>query len=223
MGGVRLSDSLLNARRDFVKGVLLEEHLPKTPLDLLIIWHKAAEDAGLHDANAMSLATLDLAGFPVCRTVLLRDASEAGLSFFTNYNSDKGQDLARNPKASLQFFWPGMERQVRIRGTAVKLDAQASDVYFASRPRDSQIGAWASPQSQVIASREELEASVAEFTQKFSEQVIVPRPPHWGGFRLIPDQYEFWQGRASRLHDRLRAEREGAGIGSTWIWKRLAP
>jgi pyridoxamine 5'-phosphate oxidase len=218
-----VSDSLQNTRRDFVKGILLEEHLPGAPLELLLAWHQAAERAGLPDANAMNLATVDAEGFPVCRTVLLRDASAAGLCFFTNYNSDKGQDITRNPKASLHFFWPGLERQVRVRGVVVKLDAGASDAYFASRPRDSQIGAWASPQSQVIASRDVLEQTVAACAQQFSGQAVVPRPPHWGGYRLTPDRYEFWQGRASRLHDRLRAERQGSGDGAVWTWSRLAP
>ena len=218
-----MADTLLNTRRDFTKGVLLEEHVPETPLKLLLSWYQAAQDAGLHDANAMSLATIDADGFPVSRIVLLRDASEAGLSFFTNYNSDKGRDIARNPKASLQFFWPGMERQVRVRGMIVKLDAHASDNYFASRPRDSQIGAWASPQSEIIPSRHVLETTFTEVAARFAGSEKVPRPPYWGGYRLEINQAEFWQGRANRLHDRLRAQQVITGQEKSWVGHRLAP
>jgi pyridoxamine 5'-phosphate oxidase len=223
-GGVEaLSEHSLNARREFIKGVLLEEDLPNSPLKLLLVWHGDAHAAGLDDANAMNLSTIDLDGFPVCRTVLLRDATEEGLSFYTNYQSDKGREMSRNPRASLQFFWPGLERQVRVRGRVIPLDPKVSDSYFASRPRDSQIGAWASPQSQVIASRDILEAAFRAYSQKFSQDPHIPRPPHWGGYQLVADQFEFWQGRPSRLHDRLRARRSSVDPQGPWVWQRLAP
>jgi pyridoxamine 5'-phosphate oxidase len=212
-------ESLRQSRREFTSGVLLEADIPGDPLDLLLGWYKAAVDRSVPDANAMSLSTIDLDGFPVSRIVLLRDASKEGLSFFTNYQSRKGLEIAANPKAEAQFFWQTLERQARIRGRIAKVSEAESDAYFASRPRESQIGAWASRQSAVIASRDVLERAVEDYKEKFKSLEAVPRPPHWGGYRLVPDTYEFWQGRPSRLHDRFRATLKNGA----WIWERLSP
>jgi pyridoxamine 5'-phosphate oxidase len=214
-----MTDFLKNVRRDFTKGALLENELPEDPLDLLLNWYQAAVDSKEQDANAMSLSTLDLDGYPVSRVVLLRYATKDGLSFFTNYKSAKGLEIEKNPKGAVQFLWKSLERQVRVRGRIERLPAAESDAYFASRPRESQIGAWASPQSEVIVSRETIENSVAAYTAKFASEATVPRPPHWGGYRILPVTFEFWQGRPSRLHDRMRASRVNDG----WKWERLAP
>ncbi len=209
----------MQSRREFTSGVLLEAVIPGDPLDLLLDWYKAAVDRNVPDANAMSLSTIDLDGYPVSRIVLLRDAAKDGLSFFTNYQSRKGLEIAANPKAGAQFFWQPLERQVRVRGRIVKVPEAESDAYFASRPRESQIGAWASRQSEVIASRDVLEQAVETYKETFKSMDAVPRPPHWGGYRLVPDIYEFWQGRPSRLHDRLRATLKNGA----WCWERLSP
>ena len=219
-----MTDILKHSRRDFEKGTLLEGDVPKNPLDLLMNWYHEAVNQGVADANAMSLSTLDRQGFPVSRIVLLRDIRKDGhakneLIFFTNYDSSKGHEIAACPKGGLLFFWQPLERQVRIRGMFEKISSADSDAYFATRPRDSQIGAWASPQSQKVASREALESRVNDFTEKFRAAAKIPRPAHWGGYRLVPDLFEFWQGRPSRLHDRLQATFD-SGL---WIWARLAP
>lgn len=214
-----MTDSLKHVRRDFSKGALLEGDLPSDPLQLLLRWYQDAVESGEADPNAMSLSTLDKDGYPVSRVVLLREATADGLSFFTNYNSAKGGEIEANPKGALQFFWKALERQVRVRGRIERVPSEESDAYFASRPRESQIGAWASPQSSIIPSRETLERMVAELTAKFAGETSVPRPPHWGGYRLVPVSYEFWQGRPSRLHDRMQA----LLVNDRWTWCRLAP
>ena len=214
-----MDDSLRDVRRNFSKGSLDETNLPVHPFDLLLNWKNYAATSNQLDYNAMSLATIDADGFPTSRIVLLREASQDGLCFYTNYHSSKGLDLALNPKASLLFFWPSLERQIRIKGVTEKLSAAQSDSYFASRPRDSQIGAWSSPQSEIVASREFLDQNFAIYAEKFKSEQSVPRPPHWGGYRLAPATYEFWQGRPSRMHDRLRATL----VSGVWRWDRLAP
>jgi pyridoxamine 5'-phosphate oxidase len=166
----------------------------------------------------MAVSTVSADGRPSSRNVLLR-ALDHGLVFFTNYESDKARDLAAEPRCAVLFSWFGLQRQVRVEGTAARLDDAASDAYFASRPRGSQIGAWASPQSQVLAGRAELEASVAAAEERFADVDPVPRPASWGGFRVVPDRVEFWQGRPNRLHDRLRYRRVEGG----WAVERLAP
>jgi pyridoxamine 5'-phosphate oxidase len=176
-------------------------------------------DAQIIEPYAMTISTVNSAHRPSSRVVLLRDVSEEGFSFYTNYLSRKGQDIAVNPFAAMNFFWPELERQVRIEGKIVPLEAGASDAYFASRPRGSQIGAWSSPQSEIIESRKVLEDAVENYIQQFDGK-DVERPPHWGGYCLIPDYIEFWQGRDSRLHDRICYYQHSDG---SWIRSRLAP
>lgn len=182
-------------------------------------WLTDATDAGLPEPNAMVLATVDPAGHPASRTVLLKGYDAAGLVFYTNYTSAKGAQLAANPYASVTFPWYGLHRQVQVRGPVTRVDPAESDGYFATRPRGSQLGAWSSPQSQVIDSRDVLDAAFASYAARWPEGTPVPRPPHWGGFRLAPDTVEFWQGRENRVHDRLRYRRDGAA----WRLERLAP
>lgn len=182
-------------------------------------WLKEAMQAEVLEVNAMCLSTLGKDGFPNSRIVLLKELDQ-GFVFFTNYESSKGKELESYPKASLTFFWAEIERQVRIVGTVSRISAEESDAYFLSRPFGSQLGAWASPQSQVIATREVIETNQIELENKFSESTIV-RPPHWGGYRLVPHRIEFWQGRPSRLHDRICYEKDQAT--TSWKIARLAP
>ncbi|MEN9272737.1 MAG: pyridoxamine 5'-phosphate oxidase [Gloeomargarita sp. DG02_4_bins_56] len=182
-------------------------------------WFAEACAAPIREPNAMTLATVDAQGHPDARIVLLKGFDPQGLQFFTNMNSAKGRELAQQPQAALVFWWEPLERQVRFRGEVTPLPPELSDAYFRQRPRDSQLGAWASPQSQVIPNREVLEQRFAQLAQEYAEREI-PRPPHWGGYRLAPHTIEFWQGRPSRLHDRICYHRQPAG---TWRQTRLAP
>jgi pyridoxamine 5'-phosphate oxidase len=180
-------------------------------------WWDEAVHSEIGEVNAMTLATVTAEGHPQARTVLLKDYSEQGFVFFTNYNSHKGGEMAANPHAALLFFWKELERQVRIGGTVEKTSPAESDEYFNSRPAGSRIGAWASPQSSVISSRTVLETYVSEYTSEFGNNI--PRPPHWGGYRVVPQTIEFWQGRSSRLHDRILYTKTAGG----WALSRLAP
>lgn len=183
-------------------------------------WYGVAERAGVAEANAMALATLGSDDMPDVRMVLARGFDGSGLTFFTNLESSKSHQLGQHPYAAAVFHWEPLHRQVRVRGPVVPLDDAASDAYFATRPRPSQLGAWASPQSEPIESRDALDALVAEVEERFDGEAV-PRPPFWGGWRLVPMSFEFWQGRARRLHDRFRYSRADDEIA--WVIERLAP
>jgi pyridoxamine 5'-phosphate oxidase len=209
---------LADIRKDYSLKSLEINEISIDPLRQFKQWLDEAIDAESLEVNAMCLSTIGLDGFPKGRIVLLKELDH-GFVFFTNYESDKGQELESNPNASLTFFWAEIERQVRIVGKVSKISEKESDAYFFSRPYGSQIGAWASPQSQEIANREVIEAKQSELEEKYSNTPMV-RPQHWGGFRLIPHRIEFWQGRPSRLHDRISYTRENSG---EWKIVRLAP
>jgi pyridoxamine 5'-phosphate oxidase len=208
---------LSSLRRDYVKAGLAEADLAPTWVEQLARWYHEVE--GLDEPNAMVLSTADETGRPSSRTVLLRAYDERGLVFFTNRRSRKGRELGANPHASLLLPWHELQRQVAVQGTVEQVDDADSDTYFASRPREAQLGAWASAQSAVLPDRTALEAAVAAAEARFAGG-SVPRPPHWGGYRVVPDEVEFWQGRTARLHDRLRYRRTGPGL---WVVERLAP
>jgi pyridoxamine 5'-phosphate oxidase len=188
------------------------------PIAQVRAWLHAAREAGIFEPEAMTVSTVGDDGRPTSRYVLLRGLDERGFSFFTNYDSAKGQALAQRPYAALTFGWLALHRAVRVEGDVERLPAEESDAYFASRPRGAQLSAWASPQSTVIAGRDELDRAMAEAEERFAG-AAVPRPPHWGGFLVRPERVELWQGRLNRLHDRLRYVREGDG----WRIERLAP
>lgn len=198
---------------------LNESDLAGEPFGQFAAWMTAAIDAGLAFPNAMTLATASPDGRPSARIVLLKGFDERGFVFFSNYDSAKGRQLAANPVAALVFYWFELERQIRITGEVGRLPGGESDEYFASRPPGSRVSAWASRQSEVIEDRSVLEEAAAEVKHRFPDDDI-PRPPHWGGYRLAPDEVEFWQGRADRLHDRLRYRRTGT---DGWIVERLSP
>lgn len=214
-----LSQNIADIRINYSQQELTEASVSQNPTQQFQQWLQEALDAKVDEPTAMVLSTVSGSGRPSARVVLLKGLDEQGYTFFTNYDSRKGHDLEASPYASLTFFWPALERQVRIEGKIVKVAAAESDTYFQSRPKGSQIGAWASPQSQVIQAREVLEQREQEFSEKFANQDVVPRPAHWGGYRLQPDCVEFWQGRPSRLHDRIVYALEG----QNWKIKRLAP
>ena len=204
-------------RKSYERDALDEAASDPDPLAQFDRWMRQALDAQLPEPNAMTVATVGADGRPSTRVVLIKGYDARGIVWYTNYDSRKGRELAQRPVAALQFHWVELERVVRIEGRVEKTSADESDAYFASRPLDSRIGAWASPQSQVIDSRAVLVANAAKFGAQFLLQP--PRPPHWGGYRLVPDGWEFWQGRKSRLHDRLRyRQADGA-----WVRERLAP
>ena len=205
-------------RRDYDAGVLELDALGSDPVAAFERWLAEMVDAGVPDANAMVLATSGADGAPSARTVLLRGIDDRGFVFYTNRESRKGRDLAANPRAALVFVWLAVRRQVLVSGDVEHVSDDESDAYFATRPRGSQLAAWASPQSAPIASRAALDAAVAEAASRFAGSEV-PRPPFWGGYRVVPTAMEFWQGRADRLHDRFRFERRPAG----WEATRLGP
>ncbi|MFW6371144.1 MAG: pyridoxamine 5'-phosphate oxidase [Bacteroidota bacterium] len=206
-------------RDDYDRQSLRLQDLDSSPFWQLKLWLEEAIKAGDLLPTAMSLATVDSSGQPTQRIVLLKDVSDDGISFFTNYNSSKGSQLAYNSKVSANLFWPLLERQVRWEGRAVKISEEVSDNYFASRPRESRIGAWASPQSEKVSDDEVLKQRFKDFEKKFYGQ-DVPRPPHWGGYIIIPHKVEFWQGRPNRMHQRFIYCRQTSG---NWEISQLAP
>ena len=214
----RPTDHLHAMRTDYVKGELVEAAVAADPLEQFERWFAEAEAAKVPEPNAMTLATASKDGVPAARIVLLKALDDRGFTFYTNYESQKGRDLAANARACLLFFWEPLARQVRIDGTVERVDRETSREYFNSRPRESRIGANASHQSQVIASREVLEQEFARLSAQFGEDV--PLPDTWGGYRVIPTTIELWQGRPSRLHDRLRYRRDRLG---EWTLERLSP
>ena len=206
-------------RRDYQMQSLLEKDVDSNPFNQFNAWWDDVLKSELDEVNAMTLATASSTGIPSARIVLLKSVSEQGFVFFTNYNSNKGKELEENPNACLVFFWKELERQIRITGKAKKVSAAESDEYFLSRPEGSRIGAWASPQSQVIASREIIEENTAKYEAEFAAGNII-RPPHWGGYIVMPEAFEFWQGRPNRLHDRIQYSLQKE---DNWKIERLAP
>jgi pyridoxamine 5'-phosphate oxidase len=211
--------STSNLRTEYQSGELNEQSAAADPIEQFSRWFDQASAAQAREVNAMSLATTSASGQPTARIVLLKQFDGSGFVFYTNYSSRKGRELQANPLACALFFWPELERQVRIQGTVGRVSAHESDRYFSQRPLEARLGAWASPQSEPIADREQLELGLAQMRARFSQQMDPPRPPHWGGYRIAPVSIEFWQGRASRLHDRLLYTREAGG----WHRTRLAP
>jgi pyridoxamine 5'-phosphate oxidase len=212
-----MDKNIADLRKSYERAELDESAAAELPLHQFEAWLQQALDAQVPEPNAMTLATVGADGRPSTRIVLIKGVDERGLVWYTNYNSRKGQELAGNPMAALQFHWIELERVVRIEGRVERVSDSEADNYYASRPLDSRIGAWASPQSQVIASRTVLVVQAARYAAQFA--LSPPRPPHWGGYRLIPDRWEFWQGRKSRLHDRLSYRLENGH----WEKSRLAP
>lgn len=210
--------SLANLRQNYQRGELLESQIASSPFEQFQKWFAEAQAAAVPEPNAMTLATVDSKLRPSARVVLLKGLDERGFVFYTNYESRKGKDLAASPQAALLFFWPELERQIRIEGQVEKVSAEESDAYYHSRPLGSRLGAWASPQSQEIADRSQLQALESRAQAEHGE--APQRPPHWGGYRVVPHTLEFWQGRPSRLHDRLVYRRDEAG---QWKIVRLAP
>lgn len=206
-------------RREYLQGGLRRKDLPELPLSLFKTWQKQAIDSGLLDPTAMVLATVAQDGQPSQRIVLLKQLDERGFVFYTNYNSHKARDIAENPQVSLLFPWHAMERQVRVSGRVEKVSTAESLQYFATRPRDSQLAAWASPQSSAVSSRNFLMEQVAQVRDRFQQQEV-PLPDFWGGFRVIPHYFEFWQGGGARLHDRFEYCLQ---LDNSWRVARLAP
>ena len=212
-----IAADIASLRKSYERDELDERASTADPLQQFGTWFEQALKAGLPEPNAMTLATVGESGRPSTRVVLIKGFDARGIVWYTNYESRKGVELAAHPFAALQFHWVELERVVRIEGAVTKVDAAESDAYYATRPLDSRLGAWASPQSRVIGSRAVLVAAAAAVAARHA--LNLPRPPHWGGYRLEPDRWEFWQGRKSRLHDRLRYRPEGGA----WVRERLAP
>jgi pyridoxamine 5'-phosphate oxidase len=210
--------SISSIRKDYQLQSLSVSDVADNPIQQFSHWWDEALASSIDEVNAMTLATVNPSGRPSARIVLLKGFDERGFVFFTNYESDKAIALASHPFASLVFFWKELERQVRIEGSCVKVSDMESDAYFHSRPLGSKLGAWASPQSRSIRGREVLDANLEALQLKYAQEEV-PRPPHWGGYRVVPETVEFWQGRSSRLHDRIRYKTSG----NDWLIERLAP
>lgn len=213
-----MNQAIADIRKDYMLQALLEVDVADNPIDQFTRWWSEAITSQISEVNAMTLATASKGGAPSARIVLLKDYSEKGFVFFTNYNSTKGKELAENPRAALVFFWKELERQIRIDGNVEKISEEESDKYYHSRPEGSRIGAWASPQSEPIASREIIEEKFKQLHEEYRDKLI-ERPVHWGGYIVKPTKIEFWQGRSSRLHDRLQYIKEAEG----WRLQRVAP
>jgi pyridoxamine 5'-phosphate oxidase len=212
-----MNTAIADIRKDYTLKSLGEADVANNPFDQFTIWWNEAIASNIDEVNAMTLATVSKNLKPTARIVLLKDYNTAGFTFFTNYNSQKGEDLLQNPNATVCFFWKELQRQIRIEGLVEKVSNEMNDEYFNSRPEGSKLGAWASPQSKVIESRNILIENEAKFKEQFGNQI--QRPPHWGGYRLIPNYIEFWQGRSNRLHDRISYKFEN----DIWKIERLAP
>lgn len=213
-----MNKNIAEIRKEYALLSLNEDDVEANPFDQFTKWWNEARASEILEVNAMTLATATKDGKPSARIVLLKDYDERGFVFFTNYESHKGKELALNANAALVFFWKEIERQIRIEGITEKIDPAESDAYFLSRPEGSRIGAWASPQSKVIENRSLLEESVVKIKDQFKNSI--PRPPHWGGYRVVPELIEFWQGRRNRLHDRILFTKTAHG---SWKVERLAP
>ena len=213
-----MNDAIADIRKDYKMKSLLEEDVKSNPIEQFSDWWNEAVSSQIEEVNAMTLATSTPDGASSARIVLLKGFSEKGFKFYTNYDSHKGAELAKNPRAALVFFWKELERQVRIEGTVEKVSEEDSEAYFKTRPAASKIGAWASPQSALIEGRHVIEENVLKYKEKFGEENI-PKPPHWGGYIVKPVKIEFWQGRRSRLHDRILYTRQDAN----WKIERIAP
>ncbi|MFN0313765.1 MAG: pyridoxamine 5'-phosphate oxidase [Burkholderiales bacterium] len=213
-----MQKTVAQLRREYAREKLDESQVAPDPFDQFGRWFTQARESGLTDANAMTLATCDAESRPAARIVLLKDFDARGFVFFTNYESRKGHELARNPGAALLFYWHALERQIRIEGSIEKVSAIESDEYFQSRPLGARLGAWASPQSEVVPNRAFLEQRYADFAGRYESDP--PRPPHWGGYRIKPNLLEFWQGRPDRMHDRIRYRLQNE---MRWEIERLAP
>ncbi len=210
---------LADMREEYTRGTLHKSDLSESPFKQFDLWFNQIKEMGVPDANAFTLSTVKSNGAPASRVVLLKGVEEGEFVFFTNYSSEKGIDIQGNPNVAMNFFWRDLERQVRIEGLATKLSPEASDTYFNSRPYTSQLGALASPQSEIIESREWLEEKWSQLQNDFPEEELIERPDHWGGYAIRPVRFEFWQGRASRLHDRFRYSLSN----DSWKIDRLAP
>ncbi|MCX2839285.1 pyridoxamine 5'-phosphate oxidase [Salinimicrobium sp. MT39] len=214
-----MKNKLHDYRKLYQKHELLEEEIPKDPFELFHVWIREIEtNKEVDEVNTMNLSTVGLDGFPMSRVVLLKEYDDEGFVFYTNYESEKGRSIAKNPRVCLSFFWPKSERQVMIKGLAERTSEEESTTYFHSRPRGSQLGAWASQQSSVIPSREYLQKKLELLEEEFDGKDI-PKPVYWGGYKVIPSEFEFWQGRPNRLHDRIYYSKEG----EAWKMDRLAP
>jgi pyridoxamine 5'-phosphate oxidase len=214
-----INSKIVSLRKEYSSAFLNEEDVNHNPFKQFELWMHQAVEAEILEPNAMTVSSVSSEGKPSSRIVLLRGFDENGFVFYTNYNSHKGHDMAQNKYACLNFFWPELERQIRIEGSIAKIDQQTSTNYFHSRPRESQIGAWASIQSAVIANRKVVEDAFIYYTEKFKDLELIPKPEHWGGYNIKPTSIEFWQGRPSRLHDRLRYTE----VNGAWKIERLSP